>query len=323
MQEVPIAVAIRVRPLVGQEKLLHEEECISYVNGKPHLILGKNRGFKFDHVFKPDVTQDEVYKSCVCQLVENCIDGYNATVFAYGQTGSGKTYTMGTGSNCALLDEEIGILPRAINDIFKIIEERSKGALYRLKVSFIEIYKEEVKDLLEFQGDGKDLHIREDEKGNTIVAGLREETVHSLDDVMSCLDSGASLRHTASTQMNEYSSRSHCIFTIAIVSESVTTARFHFVDLAGSERSHRTGNQGERFRESISINGGLLALGNVISALSDPRRRQQHVPYRQSKLTRLLKDSLGGNSRTLMIACLSSCSSDIDENLNSLKYATR
>ena len=106
-------------------------------------------------------------------------------------------------------------------------------------------------------------------------------------------------------------------------SESVTTARFHFVDLAGSERSHRTGNQGERFRESISINGGLLALGNVISALSDPRRRQQHVPYRQSKLTRLLKDSLGGNSRTLMIACLSSCSSDFDENLNSLKYATR
>jgi len=335
MQEVPIAVAVRVRPLLDQEKLHHENECISFVHGKPQVVLGRDRGFKFDHVFRPDASQDQVYEKCVQQLVVNCMDGYNATVFAYGQTGSGKTFTMGTGNAASMMEDETGIVHRAIKDIFNIISERSESALYRLKVSFIEIYREEARDLLEFET--KELHIREDDKGNTVVAGLREEPVYSLEDVLSCLDSGISLRHTASTQMNEYSSRSHCIFTILIerhplmkengefesAEDVVTTSKFHFVDLAGSERAHRTGNQGERFRESISINTGLLALGNVISSLSDVKKRQHHVPYRQSKLTRLLKDSLGGNSRTVMITCLSSCSSDFDENLNSLKYATR
>eukprot|EP00794_Sanderia_malayensis_P016705 gene16705-18399_t len=345
LQEVPIVVAARVRPLLDQEKLHHEDQCVSFIDDKSQLILGKNRAFKFDHVFTPDYTQEQVYHNCVQPLVSCCFDGYNATVFAYGQTGSGKTYTMGTGNSAGLLENEFGVLPRAINVIFQTIKERSNKKLFKVKVSFIEIYKEEARDLLEFEGTGKDLHIREDDKGNTVVTGLREESVHCLEDITACLDSGASLRHTASTRVNEYSSRSHCIFSITIeqhpiahqsprenfndakdvsdVNDAVIISKFHFVDLAGSERVHRTGNQGERFRESISINSGLLALGNVISALSDTKRRMQHVPYRQSKLTRLLKDSLGGNSRTVMITCLSPCSTDLDENLNSLKYATR
>ncbi|MEE6459545.1 hypothetical protein FKM82_000650 [Ascaphus truei] len=185
----------------------------------------------------------------------------------------------------------------------------------------------------------KDLHIREDEKGNTVIVGAKECQVESADEVLSLLQAGSAARHTYTTQMNEHSSRSHAIFTINICQQrpknidiakdgspkpvQVITSKFHFVDLAGSERVTKTGNTGERFKESIQINSGLLALGNVISALGDPKRKSAHVPYRDAKITRILKDSLGGNAKTVMITCISPSSSDFDESLNSLKYANR
>lgn len=177
----------------------------------------------------------------------------------------------------------------------------------------------------------EEIHIREDDKGNTVVQGLKEVLVSSSDELKKLMRYGMAARATGATQMNERSSRSHAILTIHIDKQStksvrnieVTSAKFHFVDLAGSERAHRTGNIGERFKESVHINSGLLALGNVISALSDTKRRSGHVPYRASKITRLLKDSLGGNSKTVMITCVSPASDSFEETLNSLKYAKR
>lgn len=171
-----------------------------------------------------------------------------------------------------------------------------------------------------------------------MIVGAKECQVESMDEVMSLLEMGNAARHTSTTQMNEHSSRSHAIFTISVCQAEKTpetaedeewyshrhiVSKFHFVDLAGSERVTKTGNTGERFKESIQINSGLLALGNVISALGDPRRKSAHIPYRDAKITRLLKDSLGGSAKTVMITCVSPSSSDFDESLNSLKYANR
>jgi hypothetical protein len=219
-----------------------------------------------------------------------------------------------------------------------------------VKVNFIEIYKEELKDLLD--PSEKTLQIREDEAGNTLIYGANEVICNTLEEVMACFDAGTLLRHTGSTLMNEQSSRSHSVFTVTIeqrwtadsngknVRESALYdlnnpqnandnyylgAKFSFVDLAGSERVHRTGNVGDRFKESIHINTGLLALGNVISALSsnDVKKKAIHIPYRESKITRILKDSLGGNANTLMICCISPSSVNLDESINALKYASR
>ncbi|PFX25964.1 Kinesin-like protein KIF27 [Stylophora pistillata] len=274
MVEVPVKVAVRVRPLVGKEKVHNVPQCVRFIPEKPQLILGKDRGFTFDYVFPPIASQTEVYEKCVEPLVKSCMEGYNATVFAYGQTSSGKTYTIGGTDSAGLLEEEYGIILRAVKQLFQIMEENKQKAEFVVTVSYVEIYMEELRDLLDMDTSSKDIHVREDEKGNTDFTDYKY-------------------------------------------------AKFHFVDLAGSERAHRTGNVGERFKESVYINSGLLALGNVISALADSKKKVLHVPYRDSKVTRLLKDSLGGNSRTLMITCLSPCASDFAENLNSLKYATR
>ncbi|CAG5123649.1 unnamed protein product, partial [Candidula unifasciata] len=351
MQEVNVRVAVRVRPLLTKEKLSGEQMCVRPGSNQNQLILGTDRSFTFDHIFFSKAQQEDVYKLCVEPLVVSLFDGYNATVFAYGQTGSGKTYTIGGGDITTLTEEEYGIIPRAITHMFKIMKE-NKTKTFTVNVSYIEIYMEELRDLLSLDTPAKDLHVREDNKGNTVIVGAREVQCESLDEVMSLLESGSAARHTGSTQMNEQSSRSHSIFTVVIGQnwsepdpvkdtkvrqQSVNnlygleeddmshymSGKFHFVDLAGSERAHKTGNIGDRFKESIHINSGLLSLGNVISALGDVKKKSTHIPYRESKITRLLKDSLGGNAKTLMICCISPASSSFDESLNSLKYANR
>ncbi|CAF99540.1 unnamed protein product, partial [Tetraodon nigroviridis] len=236
----------------------------------------------------------------------------------------------------SFLDEEQGIIPRAVADIFKLLDENDLTD-FSVRVSYLEVYKEDFKDLLEVETASKDIHIRED-KGNIVLCGVKECEVEGLDEVLSLLESGNTARHTGATQMNPNSSRSHTIFTVYMdqrrgssrlygsassIGPQMLSSKFHFVDLAGSERILRTGNTGERLKESIQINSGLLALGNVIGALGDPKRKGSHIPYRDSKITRILKDSLGGNSKTLMIACISPSSSDFDESLNTLNYATR
>ncbi|XP_010382323.2 kinesin-like protein KIF27 isoform X2 [Rhinopithecus roxellana] len=337
MEEIPVKVAVRIRPLLCKEVLHNHQVCVRVIPNSQQVIIGRDRVFTFDFVFGKNSTQDEVYNTCIKPLVLSLIEGYNATVFAYGQTGSGKTYTIGGGHIASVVEGQKGIIPRAIQEIFQSISEHP-SIDFNVKVSYIEVYKEDLRDLLELETSMKDLHIREDENGNTVIVGAKECHVESADEVMSLLETGNAARHTGTTQMNEHSSRSHAIFTISIcqVRKNVEAAedgswyspryivsKFHFVDLAGSERVTKTGNTGERFKESIQINSGLLALGNVISALGDPRRKSSHIPYRDAKITRLLKDSLGGSAKTVMITCVSPSSSNFDESLNSLKYANR
>ncbi|XP_028627916.1 kinesin-like protein KIF27 isoform X4 [Grammomys surdaster] len=337
MEEIPIKVAVRIRPLLCKEVLHNYQVCVRDIPNTQQIIIGRDRVFTFDFVFGKNSTQDEVYNTCIKPLVLSLIEGYNATVFAYGQTGSGKTYTIGGGHVASVVEGQKGIIPRAIQEIFQSISE-NPNIDFKIKVSYIEVYKEDLRDLLELETSMKDLHIREDEKGNTVIVGAKECQVESVEDVMSLLQVGNAARHTGTTQMNEHSSRSHAIFTISVCqveknaeaaeggewySHRHIVSKFHFVDLAGSERVTKTGNTGERFKESIQINSGLLALGNVISALGDPRRKSSHIPYRDAKITRLLKDSLGGSAKTVMITCVSPSSSDFDESLNSLKYANR
>ncbi|XP_064634767.1 kinesin-like protein KIF27 isoform X2 [Lineus longissimus] len=345
MDEVNVKVAVRVRPLLQREKLSSETSCVKIIPANNQIILGKDRAFTFDHVLGPKNTQEELYENCFKPLIAGCFEGYNCTVFAYGQTGSGKTYTIGGGNIADLTEDEFGILPRAIKHIFARMEEH-KHIDYKVKVSYFEVYKEELADLLDPDPSSKkDLHIREDDKGITVIIGAREVECESMEEVMSCLEAGSSVRHTGSTQMNEQSSRSHSIFTMLIEQSwcepetpvrdqsddeeldgdmtHYISSKFHFVDLAGSERAHKTGNTGDRFKESVHINTGLLSLGNVISALGDPKKKSTHIPYRDAKITRILKDSLGGNAQTLMVCCISPSSASFDESLNSLKYANR
>ncbi|XP_069481965.1 kinesin-like protein KIF27 [Ambystoma mexicanum] len=342
MEETAVKVAVRVRPLLSKEILHNQQVCVRLVPNTQQVLIGKDRVFTFDYVFGKKSTQDDVYTACIKPLVVSLVEGYNSTVFAYGQTGSGKTYTIGGGHIASVAEDEKGIIPYAIEDLFQSISE-NHNIDFSVKVSYIEVYKEDLRDLLEIETSMKDLHIREDEKGNTVIIGAKECQVDSAEEVMSLLEIGNAARHTGTTQMNEHSSRSHAIFTISICQQRpkqsqntpATTdgdppravqmifSKFHFVDLAGSERVTKTGNTGERFKESIQINSGLLALGNVISALGDPKRKSAHVPYRDAKITRILKDSLGGNAKTVMITCISPSSSDFDESLNSLKYANR
>ncbi|XP_072003220.1 kinesin-like protein KIF21A isoform X8 [Engystomops pustulosus] len=361
--ESSVRVALRIRPQLAKEKIEGCHICTSVTPGEPQVFLGKDKAFTFDYVFDIDSRQDEIYLQCTEKLIEGCFEGYNATVFAYGQTGSGKTYTMGTGFDVNITDEEQGIIPRAVRHLFRRIEARKQAALeqglpppdFKVNAQFLELYNEEVLDLFDTTRDidarnkKSNIKIHEDSNGGIYTVGVTTRNVASEVEMMQCLKLGALSRTTASTQMNVQSSRSHAIFTIhlcqtrvclkldteenldnRITSESsqmnefeTLTAKFHFVDLAGSERLKRTGATGDRAKEGISINCGLLALGNVISALGDQSKKVTHVPYRDSKLTRLLQDSLGGNSQTVMIACVSPSDRDFMETLNTLKYANR
>ncbi|XP_058389755.1 kinesin-like protein KIF21B isoform X4 [Diceros bicornis minor] len=358
-----VKVAVRIRPQLSKEKIEGCHICTSVTPGEPQVLLGKDKAFTYDFVFDLDTWQEQIYSTCVNKLIEGCFEGYNATVLAYGQTGAGKTYTMGTGFDMATSEEEQGIIPRAIAHLFGGIAERKRraqeqgmaGPEFKVSAQFLELYNEEILDLFDSTRDPDARHrrsnikIHEDANGGIYTTGVTSRLISSQEELIQCLKQGALSRTTASTQMNVQSSRSHAIFTIHVcqmrlctqpdlVNEAVAgmpegtaptseyetlTAKFHFVDLAGSERLKRTGATGERAKEGISINCGLLALGNVISALGDQSKKVVHVPYRDSKLTRLLQDSLGGNSQTIMIACVSPSDRDFMETLNTLKYANR
>ncbi|XP_020607901.1 kinesin-like protein KIF21A [Orbicella faveolata] len=338
--ETSVRVALRIRPQSAAERIDMCRVCTCVTPGHPQVVLGKDKAFTFDHVFDMESKQFVIYEQCLRGLVEGCLDGYNATVLAYGQTGSGKTYTMGTGFDIATSPEEEGIIPRAVAHLFEGIDRRKHDAKernepqpdFKITVQFMELYNEELMDLFDLDN-------------NRVRYIGCEEYFIPLFQTLNCLQQGALSRTTASTNMNAQSSRSHAIFTIHVKQQRVVkliddddkrssddinsyeyemlTAKFNFVDLAGSERLKRTGATGDRAKEGISINCGLLALGNVISALGDTTKKGSHVPYRDSKLTRLLQDSLGGNSRTLMIACVSPSDRDFMETLNTLKYANR
>ncbi|XP_071848027.1 chromosome-associated kinesin KIF4-like [Apostichopus japonicus] len=324
--DLPVRVAVRCRPLIMKEISEGCQQCIEFVPGEPQVILGKDKAFTYDFAFSPTDPQQKLFDDVVFGLVDGIFKGYNATVLAYGQTGSGKTYSMGSGYD--LTDtEKMGVIPRVIKSLFQGIEERMESADFILKCSFLELHNDDILDLLQEIKDP--LNVREDTNGEIKIVGLSEVTVSRGDEMIALLEKGSAGRTTGSTAMNMTSSRSHAVFTIHIEqcskgdSGTSCQAKFHLVDLAGSERAKRTQAKGDRFKEGVNINRGLLALGNVISALGDDNGRKSHIPYRDSKLTRLLQDSLGGNSQTVMIACVSPADTNMEETLNTLRYADR
>ncbi|KAM7278761.1 hypothetical protein ACFE04_005895 [Oxalis oulophora] len=354
-----VKVALHIRPLISDERAQGCQDCVTVIPSNPQVQIGSH-SFTFDHVYGSNGSPStSMFEECVAPLVDGLFQGYNATVLAYGQTGSGKTYTMGTSFKDGTQN---GIIPLVMDSLFRKIETFKDQAEFQLHVSFIEILKEEVHDLLDPSTLNKPetanghaskvsipgkppIQIRESADGVITLAGSTDISVSSLKEMAACLEQGSLSRATGSTNMNNQSSRSHAIFTITLeqmrklnpvileadnspnvgMNEEYLCAKLHLVDLAGSERAKRTGSDGMRFKEGVHINKGLLALGNVISALGDEKKKKEglHVPYRDSKLTRLLQDSLGGNSRTCMIACISPADINAEETLNTLKYANR
>ncbi|XP_062381956.1 kinesin-like protein KIF19 [Sardina pilchardus] len=331
-----LTVALRIRPLSDAEQeegasiVAHrvDEQMVVLMDPMedPDDILRANRSrektYMFDVAFDFTATQEEVYRATTKGLIEGLISGYNATVFAYGPTGCGKTYTMlGT-------DKEPGIYVQTLNDLFRAIEETSDDMQYSVSMSYLEIYNEMIRDLLNPSSGFLDL--REDSKGEIQVAGITEVSTINAREIMELLMKGNKQRTQEPTAANQTSSRSHAVLQVAVrqqsrcrdVYQEVRFARLFMIDLAGSERASQTQNRGQRLKEGAHINRSLLALGNCINALSE-KSGNKYVNYRDSKLTRLLKDSLGGNSRTVMIAHISPASLAFEESRNTLSYADR
>ena len=287
--------------------------------------------FTFDTIFDMDSLQEDVYNITAKQAVQSVLEGYNSTIFCYGQTGTGKTYTM-EGFTYESKNPNRGIIQRTIQDIFNFIETTSdSNTKFIIRASFLQIYNENISDLL--KSDKKNLQIREDKKKGIYVDLLSEWAVRSPLDLYALLRRGGGSRTTSATYMNDVSSRSHAVFQITV--EQMTTdkelndnkaqikvGKLNLVDLAGSERIRITGTRGQQLEESKKINKSLSCLGNVINALTD-KKGKNYIPYRDSKLTRLLQDSLGGNCKTTMIATISPSEDAFSESLSTLYFAQR
>lgn len=335
-----IQVFVRCRPPNSLEKKSGFIRAVEVVPDKKEILVNDRvvperslrKSFTFDKVFGPEAKQIDVYRAVMGPTIAEVMMGYNCTVFAYGQTGTGKTFTMeGERSNVNLgwADDPLaGIIPRTLHQLFE--ELQSQDLEFTIKVSFLELYNEELFDLLSAHEDTSRMKIYEDSsrKGSVIIQGLEEITVHNREEVFFILEKGAAKRQTAATLLNATSSRSHTVFAVTVHiremtddgEELVKTGKLNLVDLAGSENIGRSGAIDRRAREAGNINQSLLTLGRVITALVD---KAPHVPYRESKLTRLLQDSLGGRTKTSIIATISPDMSNLEETLSTLDYAHR
>ncbi|KAG7202642.1 hypothetical protein KM043_009820 [Ampulex compressa] len=349
-----VKVAVRVRPFNKRELAMNAKNIVQMDGKKTRIFNTKTPGscrdidrekykdFTFDHSYwsfdsndENYASQEEVFYDLGTDVIESAFEGYNACVFAYGQTGSGKTFTMmGT-------PEAQGLIPRICKTLFaRMAAGKESGASYRTEVSFLEIHNERVRDLLRLdQSQSHSLRVREHPKRGPYVQDLSSHLVYDYSDIQECMVRGNTHRTTASTNMNDVSSRSHAIFTITFVQAgfsegnmpSETVSKVHLVDLAGSERANATGATGQRLKEGAHINKSLVTLGSVISALAEvssttdatTSKRNVFIPYRDSVLTWLLKDSLGGNSKTIMIAAISPADCNYGETLSTLRYANR
>eukprot|EP00930_Biecheleria_cincta_P052986 TRINITY_DN3829_c0_g1_i1.p1 TRINITY_DN3829_c0_g1~~TRINITY_DN3829_c0_g1_i1.p1 ORF type:complete len:1300 (+),score=334.38 TRINITY_DN3829_c0_g1_i1:26-3901(+) len=329
-----VRVAVRVRPFSEKEIREGGTECLE-VSKDGTVILHADGSppapFAFDHVFGQDSTQVEVFDTLGMPLLDKAFEGYNATVFAYGQTGSGKTHTMMSDRKT----DNRGLIPRISENLFERIAKLTSDARkFLVCCSFLEIYNEIVYDLLVPRGKNTPktgLEIREGKGIGVYVKDLQEIVVDSSDKLQRLIDQGFEHRATAATQMNASSSRSHCLFIIKMHqkddenSANNNFCKMNLVDLAGSERASRTGAQGDTLKEGANINKSLSALGNVINALSSMASgsKKVFIPYRNSKLTRVLQESLGGNALTTMMAALSPSKTNQEETLGTLNYAKR
>lgn len=320
MSSSKVCVGVRVRPLLDRE----DQAVVSHPSNV-QIQLSKEHVFTFDYVFQSNESQNELYERAIMPMTKPFMDGYNVTLIAYGQTGSGKTFTMGSGLETgAASDVSLeGCIPRFLTQLFTQLPQQPTIQPSRVTASFLEIYNEEIRDLL--HPSGRNLQIRQDSSG-IWVENLSDHSVESKDAALSLLRQGSKSRVTGSTNMNDISSRSHAVFTITVTQHFETSnvvSKLTFVDLAGSERLKRTKAKGTQLKEGVAINSGLFALGNVINALGDEKQTGNFVPYRSTKLTRLLQDALGGNSRTFFLACISPAQDSLNETLNTLRYANR
>uniref|UniRef100_A0A9J8CIP1 Kinesin-like protein n=1 Tax=Cyprinus carpio carpio TaxID=630221 RepID=A0A9J8CIP1_CYPCA len=327
-----VKVVVRCRPLNEKEKMMGHKQSVAVDEIRGTITVNKldmtsepPKTFTFDTVFSPDSKQLDVYNLTARPIVDSVLEGYNGTIFAYGQTGTGKTFTM---EGVRAVPELRGIIPNSFAHIFGHIAKAEGDTRFLVRVSYLEIYNEEVKDLL-----GKDqmqrLEVKERPDVGVYIKDLSGYVVNNADDMDRIMTLGHKNRSVGATNMNEHSSRSHAIFTITIEcsekgvdgDQHVRMGKLHLVDLAGSERQGKTGATGQRLKEATKINLSLSTLGNVISALVDGK--STHVPYRNSKLTRLLQDSLGGNSKTMMCANIGPADYNYDETISTLRYANR
>lgn len=322
-----IRVVVRVRPRNQRELTLGGATCLQIRDDEHSICMvppAESHAFSFDTVAGEAMTQEEVYSLAGRPVVENALRGYNGCLLAYGQTGSGKTYTMlGEAED----RQQRGIIPRIFEDLFEIVQSEPDIET-SIECSFLEIYNETITDLLEESGiNSSGLALREDGKRGVFVEGLRKERVINIDDVYKLLQVGMLHRRVGETQMNERSSRSHSVFSATIERRThgratVLRSRLHLVDLAGSERQKSSGATGERLKEASAINKSLSSLGMVISSLVDQQQgKNRHIPYRDSKLTFLLQDSLGGNAKTVLVAAVSPSSINASETLSTLRFA--
>jgi len=344
-----VRVAVRCRPLSSKEIA---RDCTEIVKITNNNIVISNAGetstegghnYTFDHCYYTDSTQVQVYKDLGEPMLLKALDGFNGTLFAYGQTGSGKSYSM-MGSYIDGDELNKGIIPRLNIDLWTkcqdklgLFNDNNNNTKILVSISFLEIYNENIKDLLN-PNDKIQLKIRESPEQGIYVEGLCELIVKDAVSINRLIDQGNTVRRVAATNMNEQSSRSHSVFTIkveqktntelegGVTREQIVKAKLNLVDLAGSERANKTGATGSTLKEGANINMSLMALGNVINALSESaasKGQKRHIPYRDSKLTRLLQESLGGNSATVMLAAISPADYNYDETLSTLKYAHR
>ncbi|ELK02186.1 Kinesin-like protein KIF17 [Pteropus alecto] len=331
MASESVKVVVRCRPMNQRELELNCQAVVTVDSARGQCFI-QNPGasdeppkqFTFDGAYYMDHYTEQIYNEIAYPLVEGVTEGYNGTIFAYGQTGSGKSFTMQ-----GLLDppSQRGIIPRAFEHVFESVQ-CAENTKFLVRASYLEIYNEDVRDLLGPDTKQK-LELKEHPEKGVYVKGLSMHTVHDVAQCERIMETGWKNRSVGYTLMNKDSSRSHSIFTISIEiyavdergKDHLRAGKLNLVDLAGSERQSKTGATGERLKEATKINLSLSALGNVISALVDGRCK--HIPYRDSKLTRLLQDSLGGNTKTLMVACLSPADNNYDETLSTLRYANR
>ena len=343
-----VKVAVRCRPFNKREKGMQAQSVVEIEDNKQILLrdpTGRKttssssssssnndnniRTFTFDGAYGPETPTTSVYETLAAPLVEQALSGYNGTIFAYGQTGSGKTYSMmGEPSNPGV----VPLMHKYLFEKIEIMQQQRPELKFLVLVSYLEIYNEVIKDLL--NPSDRQLNIREHPEMGVYVQDLAEIVVKSSDDVARLLEQGTKVRHVAATAMNDRSSRSHSCFTIKIEQRfteqkgdkertTTLTAKINLVDLAGSERADKTGATGDVLKQGAAINKSLSALGNVINALAEGKGNKGHIPYRDSKLTRLLQHSLGGNSLTVMIAAISPADDNYDETLSTLQYANR
>ncbi|XP_024975605.1 kinesin-like protein KIN-1 [Cynara cardunculus var. scolymus] len=320
-----ICVCARFRPVDDAEAI-----CIARSDSQSFTLKDDKDEqyiFSFDKVFYEDSQQADVYDFLARPIVRDTVNAINGTIIAYGQTGAGKTYTMEGANILEMVNHRKGLLPRVVDELFEAIKLCGEANAYTIKLSMVEIYMERVRDLFDLSKDN--IQVKEHKGHGILLSGVTEISIFDSEEALKSLCSGIANRAVGETRMNMGSSRSHCIYIFTVQKEvtnekRVSSGKLVLVDLAGSEKVEKTGAEGRVLEEAKAINKSLSVLGNVINALTSSQQgKAYHVPYRDSKLTRILQDALGGNSQTALLCCCSPSLCNLSESLSTLRFGAR